>query len=106
MLQARPLLFDLLSTRTAWLSQRPAVLGQNVANADTPDFKAQDLDFTTPGPLEEFPRISSTLAFVETIEDGQLVDAEPFDARGANGRELVTVVGPPADLRAIFKRRA
>lgn len=43
MLQARPLLFDLLSTRTAWLSERQAVLGQNVANADTPDFRPRDL---------------------------------------------------------------
>jgi len=39
MLQQRPLLFDLISARAGWLSQRQAVLGQNVANADTPGFR-------------------------------------------------------------------
>jgi flagellar basal-body rod protein FlgB len=37
------LLFSLISARTAWLGQREAVLGQNLANADTPSFKPMDL---------------------------------------------------------------
>lgn len=43
MSQPRALLFELLSGRTAWLTQRQAVLTHNVANADTPDFAAMDL---------------------------------------------------------------
>lgn len=36
-------LFRLLSARLGWLSQRQAVLAQNIANADTPDYRPKDL---------------------------------------------------------------
>lgn len=36
-------LFKLLSARMDWLSQRQAVLAQNIANADTPDYRPRDL---------------------------------------------------------------
>jgi flagellar basal-body rod protein FlgB len=36
-------LFTLISARTRWLAQRHGVLTQNVANADTPDFRPRDL---------------------------------------------------------------
>lgn len=36
-------LFQLLSARMGWLSQRQAVLAQNIANADTPDYRPRDL---------------------------------------------------------------
>ena len=36
-------LFTLISARTRWLAQRNGVLTQNVANADTPDFRPRDL---------------------------------------------------------------
>lgn len=39
----RAALFDVISGRAAWLSQRQAVLTRNVANADTPDFQPLDL---------------------------------------------------------------
>ncbi len=39
----QPALFDLLSARTRYLTRRGAVLTQNVANADTPDYKPLDL---------------------------------------------------------------
>lgn len=35
--------FELLNKRLAWLSQRQDILADNVANADTPGFKARDL---------------------------------------------------------------
>jgi flagellar basal-body rod protein FlgB len=35
--------FSLINKRLAWLSQRQDVLAQNVANADTPGYKARDL---------------------------------------------------------------
>jgi flagellar basal-body rod protein FlgB len=36
-------LFTLLSARLGWLSQRQATLSQNLANADTPDYRPRDL---------------------------------------------------------------
>ena len=39
----QPAIFDLISARTRYLSRRRAVLTQNVANADTPDYKPLDL---------------------------------------------------------------
>ena len=36
-------LFDLADQRLAWLDRRAAVLAQNVANVDTPNFHARDL---------------------------------------------------------------
>src|SRR3954449_3551650 len=42
MIQPRATLFDLISARSAWLGQRQAVLGQNVANADTPGSRPRD----------------------------------------------------------------
>jgi len=36
-------LLDLLRQRMSWLGQRQSVLSQNVANADTPGYAAQDL---------------------------------------------------------------
>ena len=42
-MQARPALFELISGRANWLSQRQAVLTRNLANADTPGFTPLDL---------------------------------------------------------------
>jgi flagellar basal-body rod protein FlgB len=36
-------LFSLISQRIGWLSERQKVLAENVANADTPNYKARDL---------------------------------------------------------------
>lgn len=36
-------LFKLFSARLHWLGQRQVVLGQNVANADTPEYRPSDL---------------------------------------------------------------
>lgn len=36
-------IFQLLSARMEWLSQRQGVLAQNIANADTPDYRPRDL---------------------------------------------------------------
>jgi flagellar basal-body rod protein FlgB len=42
-MQPRALLFELMSGRARWLAERQAVLSRNVANADTPGFRALDL---------------------------------------------------------------
>ena len=36
-------LFNIVSAKTSWLTQRHGVLAQNIANADTPSFEAKDL---------------------------------------------------------------
>ena len=36
-------LFSIVKKRMAWLSQRQEVLAQNIANSDTPGYKARDL---------------------------------------------------------------
>ncbi len=36
-------LFNMMATRLSWLSQRQGVLAQNIANANTPGYKPQDL---------------------------------------------------------------
>ncbi len=36
-------LFSMMKKRLSWLSQRQEVLAQNIANADTPDYKPVDL---------------------------------------------------------------
>ena len=43
MLPTKTALFKLISARMSWLSQRQVVLSQNIANADTPDYRPQDL---------------------------------------------------------------
>ena len=37
-------IFQLAKKRLAWLSQRQEVLAQNVANADTPKYRARDIE--------------------------------------------------------------
>ncbi|AWK84825.1 flagellar basal body rod protein FlgB [Azospirillum thermophilum] len=36
-------LFKLMSRKMGWLTQRQEVLAQNIANADTPEYKSRDL---------------------------------------------------------------
>ena len=40
---SRLALFDLADRRLAWIGRRQEVLAQNIANADTPSWKARDL---------------------------------------------------------------
>ncbi len=42
-------LFSALKTRMNWLQQRQAVLAENVANANTPNFRARDLSLPEAG---------------------------------------------------------
>lgn len=36
-------LFDVIKKRLAWLGQRQEVVAQNIANADTPNYRARDI---------------------------------------------------------------
>lgn len=50
-----------LRTRMQWHQERQRVLAENVANADTPNFRPRDL-----APLKPAPSASSALALVRT----------------------------------------
>ena len=43
MLPIKTALFQLISARMSWQSQRQVALSQNIANADTPDYRPKDL---------------------------------------------------------------
>ena len=70
-------LFDLASRQAQWLSTRQATIAGNIANADTPGFKARDVE-----------------AFAEVLEKTQLALAvtSPRSMAGA---------GPASDAAAI-----
>jgi len=40
---ADPYIFDLVSTRSSWLAERQRLVAGNVANADTPGYRAVDV---------------------------------------------------------------
>jgi flagellar basal-body rod protein FlgB len=55
MLPTQATLFQLISARMTWLGQRQVVLSQNLANADTPDYRPRDLKET------DFARLAGRL---------------------------------------------
>jgi flagellar basal-body rod protein FlgB len=62
-------LFAALSQRMAWLTERQAVLAQNVANADTPGYAAQDL----PAPdFRKFLEQTTSTVALATTEPGHI----------------------------------
>lgn len=75
-------LFNVLSERMSWLTQRQSVLSQNVANADTPGYDATDLkpvDFS-----EVLKRSQSQGRFDGglTVTDPHHITITPQNARG------------------------
>jgi flagellar basal-body rod protein FlgB len=55
-------LFKLMSRRMGWLTQRQEVLSQNIANANTPNYKPEDLKpFTFQDALGDSHRMEMTL---------------------------------------------
>lgn len=54
-------LFKLMSRKMGWLTQRQEVLSQNIANADTPEYKSKDLKpFTFRDALADNRRLTPT----------------------------------------------
>ena len=72
-------LFQLMATRMRWLGERQVVLGQNIANADTPEYRPRDLD---PARFERF--VASAVAGPGRID---LVRTRPAHFDGAPGRQ-------------------
>lgn len=74
-------MFDLLTRRMKWLSERQEVLAQNIANANTPDYTPQDLK---PMPFREIMQRLSPVSPERTAPlhmAGTVVRrAAPFDS--------------------------
>lgn len=62
-------IFQLAKERLAWLSQRQEVLAQNIANADTPKYRARDIE---PFKFERVLRNSVTPVSVSRTQAGHL----------------------------------
>lgn len=68
-------LFAMLSNRLSWLNQRQQVLANNIANADTPGYKPQDL---APVNFEKLARgASRRMAIVGTDAQHLVSGARP-----------------------------
>lgn len=75
-------LFSLIDKQRSWLSTRQSLVAQNVANADTPGYRAMDvlpfsrvldrsaLEMTKSSPLHMRPTQSETLAAATKPADG------------------------------------
>lgn len=81
-------LFQLLSARMTWLGQRQAVLGQNVANADTPDYRPRDLR------EKDFERLVETMRHPERRV--AVTRSHPVHLAGSGGASVLTG-GRPQD---------
>jgi len=71
-------LFDMAHKKMRWLSQRQDVLAQNVANADTPDYRARDLvplDFkrTLQQQFHRLQLASTSMVYEEAIDGNNVV---------------------------------
>jgi flagellar basal-body rod protein FlgB len=72
-------LFDLVERQRSWLSVRQALVAQNVANANTPGYRAVD--------LAPFAKVLDQSALQMTQTSDLHVQSAAFDARAASPRE-------------------
>jgi flagellar basal-body rod protein FlgB len=62
-------IFKLMSRKLDWLTQRQEVLGHNIANADTPEFRPSDLTpFTFKKAVSEASRLSTAVTNVAHMQ--------------------------------------
>lgn len=61
-------LFDAVSRSNQWLSVRQSTIASNIANADTPGYKAQDVE-----PFEKV--MDSTRLSLQSTQPGHMADA-------------------------------
>ena len=63
-------LFKLMSRKMSWLTQRQEVVAQNIANANTPDYRGRDI---------------KPFTFREALKDQRLMPATVTSAKHLNG---------------------
>ena len=81
-------LFSMLKTRMRWLEERQKLLAENVANANTPNYRARDLkqlDFRTE--LEASLTASRGLSVTQPGHIGGATGTRGFDQNPAGGFE-------------------
>lgn len=59
-------LFQVMKAKMGYLSQRQAVLAQNIANADTPNYRAQDIE------QPDFRKVLGGMSPAQKLQTGQL----------------------------------
>jgi flagellar basal-body rod protein FlgB len=70
-------LFSMLRTRMQWHQERQRLLSENVANADTPDYRPRDL-----APLQfDRPRQGLTSIGLARTEAGHMASSDPGSGR-------------------------
>jgi flagellar basal-body rod protein FlgB len=83
-------LFRMMGQRMEWLSQRQQTLAHNVANANTPGYKAKDLD---PLSFETLMRAGAGRLSARTTRSGHMISSpaeKPGDFKlKSEGKEVV-----------------
>jgi flagellar basal-body rod protein FlgB len=77
--------FDLAERRLAWLDRRQALLAQNVANANTPRYRAQDLK-----------PFSDRLAMAQAASQPAMTNARHMSGTMGGGSDILTTSAPVA----------
>lgn len=107
-------IFAALRSRMAWANERQSVIAQNVANADTPDYKAADL---APLDFKALTRSFATASRLQTTdtkhfalgpgtEDGQFRrdTSSPFEVSPSkNAVSLETEMMKVAETQATYE---
>ena len=79
-------LFSLLTQRMQWLSSRQALLSQNVANADTPNYVARDMKPVDFGKIIADQKGATSLSLTDTRHIRVSArSGAPFDQEDASG---------------------
>ena len=83
-------IFSMLRSRMQWHQERQKVLSENVANADTPDYRGRDLKAF--GFEEHMNQLSSVKIATVATQPGHIsvqgTDADGFGARQMNNFEI------------------
>ncbi|WP_169568965.1 flagellar basal body rod protein FlgB [Sneathiella limimaris] len=86
-------LFSALTERMKWLSQRQSVLSQNIANSDTPGYRASDLK---PQSFEDLVKGSKEAkVYMASTSEGHIVNEQkkPFNPKVEREHYEVTPAG-------------
>ena len=86
-------LFSMISKRIGWLSERQKVLAENVANADTPNYKARDLK---PLDFAAMARAAGTGAGGAPLTPAS-TDQRHIDVRPGSGSKNTAVKDPKGE---------
>jgi flagellar basal-body rod protein FlgB len=85
-------LFEAITRRMSWLGERQSVLAQNVANADTPQYTAQDVKPPSfaelvAGASRRLPLVMTAAGHIAPVHDGGSFKLEPqkVSERSPNG---------------------